>query len=157
MILGLGNRVMTDDSAGLVALDLFLERYKLPPDVDTLDGGTLGLELLSYMEGYGAILITDCVMRGCDPGTLLLVEEGEIETIFERALSPHQMGIKDLIAILRLQGRVPGRMVVVGVEGASIAIGIELTPLVAGAMDGFVEMMVRVLAGWGVEVEPVSD
>ncbi|PLX42269.1 MAG: hypothetical protein C0609_09840 [Deltaproteobacteria bacterium] len=149
LILGLGNRVMSDDSAGPVALDLLLERYELPPTVDTLDGGTLGLELLTYMEGYGAIILLDCVMRGGIPGDLVEVDEEEIETVFERALSPHQMGIKDLVAVLRLQGRTPEKMVVVGVEGESVLPGIELSAPVKASMDVLVERVVSVLKRWG--------
>jgi len=149
LILGLGNRVMSDDSAGPVALDLLLEKYALPANVDTLDGGTLGLELLTYMEGYGAIILIDCVMRGGNPGDLIEVDEEEIETVFERALSPHQMGIKDLVAVLRLQGRTPDKMVVVGVEGQSVLPGIELSPPVKASLQSLVERVVSVLERWG--------
>lgn len=152
--MGLGNRVMTDDAAGLVALELLRSGFELPDTVDLLDGGTLGLDLLYYMEGYGRILIADCLASGRPAGEVVRVEGEEIETVFERCLSPHQMGLKDLIAVLRLQGRMPGKMTVVGIEGGDVDLGTELSAPVAAAMVPAVEEMAAVLGEWGVKVQP---
>ena len=152
LVMGLGNRVMTDDAAGLVALEQLRGGYELPETVDLLDGGTLGLDLLGYMEGYGRILIADCLASGRPAGKVVRVEGEEIETVFERCLSPHQMGLKDLIAVLRLQGRMPGEMTVIGVEGRDIDLGLELSEPVAAAMGKVVGEMVAVLGEWGVPV-----
>jgi len=157
LVLGLGNRVMTDDSAGLVALERFRECYEVPDCVDYMDGGTLGLDLLVYMEGYGNILICDCVMRrGDSPGSVLRVEEAEVEAIFQKCLSPHQMGLKDLIALLHLQGRMPNQLTVVGVEGKNIELGLELSPEVEAAVPAMTEMMAEVLESWGIEARKVA-
>ncbi len=143
---------MTDDSAGLVALDLLKKTRTLPGDIEVMDGGTLGLDLLAYMEGYENILIVDCVMRGKKPGEVIRVEAEEIETVFAKCLSPHQMGLKDLIAVLRLQERMPARMTVVGIEGVTIGLGTELTPHVAQSIAPAVDLMVQILAEWGHEI-----
>lgn len=157
LVLGLGNRVMTDDAAGLVALERFQKCYEVPGSVDFMDGGTLGLDLLVYMEGYGNILICDCVMRRGDaPGAVLRVEEEDVDAVFQHCLSPHQMGLKDLIAILHLQGNMPGRLTVVGVEGKSIELGLDLTPEVEAAVPTMAELMAEVLNSWGVETRKVA-
>lgn len=155
LVLGLGNRVMTDDAAGLVALERFRERFAARQDVDCLDGGTLGLDLLAYIEGYGRVLISDCLMRrGEKPGAVLKVEAEDVEAVFQTCLSPHQMGLKDLIAVLHLLQRMPERLTVVGVEGKEIGIGTELSPEVEGAIPEMVELMAEVLRAWG---RPVAE
>jgi hydrogenase maturation protease len=156
LVLALGNLVMTDDSAGLVALGRFKEKYAMPEGVDLLDGGTLGLDLLCYMEGYKRILIVDCVMRSKNPGEVVIVEAEEIETVFANCLSPHQMGLKDLIAVLRLQGRMPEQMTVVGIEGEVIDLGTEVTASVAGAIGEAAETMAGVLRSWGIGLTPLN-
>ena len=149
MIIGLGNRLMTDDAVGLDALTAFQDLYQVPEAADVLDGGTLGLDLLPHMEGYRNILIADCVTVGNPPGTLLQVEGEDVVTTFSDCLSPHQMGLKDLISVLELQGRLPERLTVLGVEPESIEVGEQLSATVAETLPRLVDAMADVLAGWG--------
>ncbi|HSH68838.1 MAG TPA: HyaD/HybD family hydrogenase maturation endopeptidase [Deferrisomatales bacterium] len=140
---------MTDDAVGLEALIAFQDSYRVPDGVDLLDGGTLGLDLLPRMEGYRNILIADCVTVGHPPGTLLQVDGEDVRTTFSRCLSPHQMGLKDLIAVLELQGRLPERLTVLGVEPESIELGEQLSATVSATLPRLVEAMARVLGEWG--------
>lgn len=140
---------MTDDAVGLEALITFQQRFAVPDGVDLLDGGTLGLDLLPHMEDYRNILIADCVTVGHPPGTLLQVEGEDVSITFSRCLSPHQMGLKDLIAVLELQGRLPERLTVLGVEPESIELGLQLSATVAAALPRLVDAMARVLGEWG--------
>lgn len=143
---------MTDDSAGLRALEALEQRYELPETVDVLDGGTLGLDLLPRVEGYGNVLIADCVTIGREPGTLVQVEGEDVPTVFARCLSPHQMGLQDLIAVLQLQGRMPERLTVIGVEPESLEVGLELSEPVRSSLPRMVEAMLSVASSWGLEI-----
>ena len=107
------------------------------------------MDLLPYMEGYRNILIADCVTVGHPPGTVLQVEGEDVSTTFSNCLSPHQMGLKDLIAVLELQGRLPERLTVLGVEPESIELGLQLSATVAATLPRLVDAMARVLGEWG--------
>lgn len=155
--MGLGNRVMTDDAVGLFALEAFQETYQTGPEVDFFDGGTLGLELLHYMEGYENVLIADCIVGRGEPGTVARVDREEVAIVFERCLSPHQMGLKDIIAILELQQRTPKRLTVVGINGSQIDVGTEPSPKVGGAIPEAVQLMASILESWGATVKLKSE
>lgn len=142
---------MTDDAAGIEALDAFRAAYDVPGDVDLLDGGTLGLDLLVHMEGYGGILVADCVTAGREPGTVVRIEGEDVPAAFSRVVSPHQMGLKDLISVLELQGRLPKRLTVVGVEPESLEMGLELSAPVRRSLPKLVGAMAEVLGEWGIE------
>ena len=147
---------MTDDGAGLEALRAFQEGYHVADRVDFLDGGTLGLELLVYMEGYGRILVADCVTTGREPGTVVRIEGEDVPVAFSKVLSPHQMGLKDLLSVLELQGRMPERLTVLGVEPESIEMGVDLSEAVRRSLPKLVGAMAGVLGEWGVEARPRS-
>jgi len=151
LIIGLGNRLMTDDAVGLEALRAFAERYEVPEEVDLMDGGTLGLDLLVHMEGYPRILVADCVTAGHEPGTLLRVEGADVPRVFSQCLSVHQMGLKDLVAVMELQGRMPEEMAVLGVEPEGIGMGLELSEPVRKTLPRLVEAMAEALRQWGIE------
>jgi len=156
LVMGLGNRVMTDDAVGLFALEAFGEAYELGENADLFDGGTLGLELLAYMEGYDNVLIADCIVGRGGPGEVVRVDKEDVAIVFERCLSPHQMGLKDIIAILELQQRTPKRLTVVGINGGQIDVGTEPTSAVAAAIPEAVAMMASILESWGVELKPAA-
>jgi hydrogenase maturation factor len=50
VVLGLGNLLRRDEGLGIRALEHLQARYALPNSVQLVDGGTLGLDLLSYLE-----------------------------------------------------------------------------------------------------------
>ena len=61
----------------------------------------------------------------------------------------HDVGLRDLLGAARLSGAWPEQLVLHGVQPDSIALGTELTPTVAAALDGLVDNIACELAGWG--------
>ena len=60
LVLGLGNVLCRDDGLGVVAVTRLLRRYRIPDDMLVLDGGTLGLSLLPYLQSArDVILVVD--------------------------------------------------------------------------------------------------
>ena len=69
LILGLGNVLLEDDGVGSAAVRALLDRYVAPADVRVLDGGTLGLSLLPYVDAADAVILVDAVKAEAAPGT----------------------------------------------------------------------------------------
>ena len=91
LVLGLGNVLLEDDGVGAAAVSLLLERYKVPPGVQVLDGGTLGLSLLPYLNAADAVILIDAVRAEGPPGSLVRVEGNEVAPAVATRLSPHQV------------------------------------------------------------------
>jgi len=149
LVLGLGNLVMSDDSAGVRVIQGLLLRHSFPPGVMLLDGGTLGLDLLPYLEGVERLLVVDAVETGRPAGTIVRLSGDEIPLVLATKVSPHQMGLKDLLTVADLQGHAPREMVLWGVQPGSIEMAMELTPEVAEAIEPLEAHVLRELAGWG--------
>jgi hydrogenase maturation protease len=118
-----------------------------------LDGGTLGLDLLPFLEGLKHLLIVDAMATGGPPGTILRLTGDDIPIAFETKLSPHQMGLKDLLAVSLLQGNTPPETVLLGVQPESIQLGLDLSPPVEAKLQTLVEMALRELEAWGIVPE----
>jgi hydrogenase maturation protease len=153
--LGIGNLIMSDDGVGVKVIQHLAENYLFPPGVTVLDGGTLGLDLLPRLEGIDRLLIVDAVDTGNAPGSLIRLSDDEIPIVMETKLSPHQMGLKDLIAVSILRGVKPPEMVLLGVQPQSIELGLELSPAVEEQFDALVSKALQELGNWGIRVEPV--
>jgi hydrogenase maturation protease len=153
--LGIGNLIMTDDGVGVKVIHHLSEHYRIIGDVELLDGGTLGLDLLPRLEGIDRLLIIDAIETGKAPGTLARLEGDEIPVVMETKLSPHQMGLKDLLAVAMLQGFRPPEMVLVGIQPENIDLGMELSPEVSARFEDLVRMTISELENWGIGVEPL--
>jgi hydrogenase maturation protease len=153
LVLGIGNLIMSDDGAGVKVIQHLCEHYRFPPDVTPFDGGTLGLDLLPQLEGVDRLLIVDAIETGRPPGTLARMTGDEIPAVMETKLSPHQMGLKDLLAVAMLQGINPPKMVLLGIQPENIDLGMDLSPKVAARFDDLVQMVIRELESWNIKVE----
>lgn len=147
---------MCDDGVGVRVVQRLAAEYSFPPEVELMDGGTLGLDLLPLLEGLKRLLIVDAMETGGPPGTIARLTGGQIPRAFETRLSAHQMGLKDLLAVSCLLGNQLPEMVLLGVQPECMELGMELSPPVAAALDTLVGMVLRELEGWGVAVTSVA-
>ena len=153
LILGIGNLIMTDDGAGVRVIQLLQERYRFPENIDIIDGGTLGLDLLPYLDGIQRLIVVDAMETGGPPGTLVRIAGEEIKVAFRTMLSPHQVGLRDLLLVAGLQGFAPEEMILLGGQPEEIGMGSELTAVVTAQVEKLVSGVLRELAAWGVTLE----
>ena len=61
LVLGVGNLLLKDEGVGIHVIKA-LENEKLPAHVHLMDGGTGGLHLLSWLQGYDRIIMIDATL-----------------------------------------------------------------------------------------------
>jgi hydrogenase maturation protease len=153
LVLGLGNKIMTDDGFGVEVVTSLASRYHFHGPVQLIDGGTLGLDLLPYLEDLDSLLIVDALDMRDEPGKIFRLEGDEVPRAFASKLSVHQMGLQDLLAVAELQGHVPRNLVVWGVQPECIEMGTKLTAPVAAAVEPLLANVLEELERWGVRYE----
>jgi len=156
VVLGIGNTILTDEAAGVRAAQALERAYALPEDVQVIDGGTSGMEMLEDLAGADLLIVLDVVKAGAEPGTLVRIEGDEVPRFFRRKLSPHQIGLSDVLASLELLGTVPGTIVVHGVEPVSLKLGTEMTEPVAQAVPLLAQRAALELMSRGYGVIPAA-
>ena len=127
LILGLGNLLCSDDGVGALVAEAIAETRELPEGVRVLDGGTLGLSLLPYLEDAECAILVDAIQADAPPGTLVRIDGDEVGPAVTARLSVHQVGVADLIDAARLRGRVPPTLVLLGIVPETIALGVGLS------------------------------
>jgi hydrogenase maturation protease len=153
VVLGIGNTILSDEGVGVHAVEALRERYKLPENVEVIDGGTSGMELLGPLSGTDVLIVLDAIKAGRAPGTVVRLIGDEVPVFFRSKLSPHQVSICDVLAGLEFSGDLPGDLVLIGVEPASLELGLELTPAIAARVPDMVGLAVAELAARGIEVK----
>ncbi len=155
-VLGIGNILLRDEGFGVRAVEELLGRYRFPAAVQVLDGGTLGMDLLRFITGTKRLVVVDAIAGGGPPGTFYRFAGDEVKAYFREKVSLHELGIKDVLAVLEATDRAIEEVVVLGVQPESLDIGLELTPVAAAALPHTVAAVVAELARWQVEVTPVD-
>jgi hydrogenase maturation protease len=139
LVLGIGNLVMNDDAAGVLAAQELMKEFPEQENFRVMDGGTLGLDLLVYIEWADRLVIADAVDFGLEAGTVVRVDGNDIDAVFENRLSAHQMGMKDMLATAELMGVRPKEVLLYGIQTDSIEMDMTLTPKVAENMPKLIE------------------
>jgi len=150
LVLGIGNLVMSDDGVGVKVVQRLQRQYSFAENVEIMDGGTLGLDLLPKLEGIDHLIVVDAVETGRKPGTCVRLAGEELPIALETKVSAHQMGLKDLLSVARLLGHSPGEMVLIGVQPGSIEMDTELTPEVAAVLQVLIDNVLKELIKIGV-------
>jgi hydrogenase maturation protease len=153
IVLGLGNLLRCDEGLGIRAMERLRVCYTLPATVQLVDGGTLGLELLSYLEGAERVLILDAALTDGPPGTLLRIAGDQVPAFFGVRTSPHEIALADLLAVTKLRGTQPHELVVWGMQPAALELGWELSEPVAACLDALVAAAAAELEHWGLDVQ----
>jgi hydrogenase maturation protease len=149
LVLGLGNPLMGDDGLGLAALERLATRWVVPPEVQLLDGGTGGLQLLPPIEDADRLIFLDVIEAGEEPGRLVLLERDELPRFFAHKISPHEIALRDVLALAELRGRLPAHLVAIGLQPARVTMGPGLSPEVEAGLPAMLDAVVARLEQWG--------
>ncbi|HHJ07010.1 MAG TPA: HyaD/HybD family hydrogenase maturation endopeptidase [Anaerolineae bacterium] len=153
LILGVGNLLLSDEGVGVRVIEQLQKGYALPDEVHILDGGTMGLDLLYHLEGVRRLLIIDAVETGKEPGTLIRMTGDEVPAFLSLKISPHQIGIPDMLFAAKLKDLYPDEVVLLGVQPGLIETGLNLSPPVAARVEPLIAQAVKELERWGLQVK----
>ena len=157
VLLGVGNILLTDEGFGVHVVNQLREDYVFNPPITIIDGGTMGMELLSYMRGMTKLLLVDAINGGNSPGTIYEFPHEEMNNYFTDAISVHEVGMQDILRIRALQDDPLEDAVVIGVEPESLELGLDLSETTQGAVKEVKERILAVLASWNVTATPSED
>ena len=142
--MGVGNVLIGDEGVGVHAVRL-LEQRAWPAGVSLLDGGTGGFHLLSHVGACDILIMIDATLDGRPPGTIAVVEP-RYASDFPRALSAHDIGLKDLVDSAAILGSLP-RVLLVTISVESLQpMQMALSPAVEAILPEVVAAVERLVA-----------
>ena len=151
VVLGLGNPLMGDDGLGLAVLERLCAEWDVPEAVELVDGGTWGMTLLPLIEDATHLVLIDAIRTGAPPGTVVELERERLPRYLAHKLSPHQIDLKEVLALAELRGTLPDQTVAIGAEPGEVVLSTVLTPPLQEAVEAVVLAVVARLASWGHE------
>lgn len=157
IVLGVGNILLSDEGIGVWAVERLQRDYHLPAEVEVIDGGTCGMEMLEDLAHADHLIIIDAVRSGQPPATIVRIAGEDIPIFFKTKLSPHQVGLSDVLATLALTGEQPGSVIVIGIEPVSLGTAMALTPQVEALLPKVMEQLAIELRQLGVNIARIEQ
>jgi hydrogenase maturation protease len=131
---------MKDDGIGVRVVER-INKTDLPPNVEVMDGGVLGLNLMYYIEGRKKVIVIDAVNVGKPPGTIYRFTEEALLEKKDLLRSAHGVDFYDVIKTAELLGTKPGEVVFIGIEPEVVDEGIEISPSLEKRIPRVIELI----------------
>lgn len=154
VVLGVGNTIRADEGVGVRVVEALEREYRLPEGVVAIDGGTSSMEMLEELSDLDFLIVVDAIADRKPPGTLIKLEGDAVPVFFRRNLSPHGIGLSDVLAALEFMGKAPKETVVLGLQPISLELSTELTQEVRALVPTLVSQVVDELGTRGLKPVP---
>lgn len=151
VVIALGNPLLCDDSAALVALRLLKARTNTR-NTDFVENYSSGMDLLPELIGRNRAIVMDAVCTGrCGPGTCLEFTLGDLsETRQARLVDTHGLNLATVFETgVRFGYPMPDHLTILGIEGRDFTSFREQPgEEVMEKLPEIVEMVERTLREW---------
>ncbi len=149
LVLGIGNTLLTDEGAGIHALNLLQAEYPNIPDLTYLDGGTLSFSLATWIEDHDQLIVFDAAELQQPTGTVTALVGADMDRFLGASKrSAHEVGLLDLIDIARLTDSLPERRALIGIQAAEFGWGMQPCAVVQQALPRAVEAALSLIESW---------
>jgi hydrogenase maturation protease len=156
VILGLGNLLRGDDGVGVHFVHELTRGYRMPPNVDLVDGGTSAMDLLDVMGESNLLIVVDAMALDASPGTVARFARERLLARLRPRGAIHQIGLADALMALTLLERLPQEVVLIGIQPESMDLDLELTPSVQASLSVVRHTVLAELAQKGIVPTPLG-
>jgi hydrogenase maturation protease len=153
LILGIGNTLLTDEGAGIHALNQLQSAspniWPDSPNLTFIDGGTLSFTLAVWIEDCSNLIVFDATELHQPAGTVnVFVGEAMDKFLGTTKRSAHEVGLIDLMDIARLTDHLPQNRALIGIQPDKMVWGMKPTLSVQNALDEAVSEAVKLIDQW---------
>ena len=151
-ILGVGNILELDDGIAIYATKYLQENYTFEPDIDIINGGVEGINLLNLFMEYNYILILDAIEIDDEPGSIYHIPSSELTGYGLNSGGAHEIGVLQCFDILELMGKNLPESTVFGIIPQKIDVEIGLTSKMREIFPHYIEKLLEIIKKRGVDI-----
>ncbi len=149
LVLGIGNTLLADEGVGVRSVEAMRLQCHDFVDIEYLDGGTLSFTLAVPVGECDELLVIDAANLSATPGTVRLFAGEEMDRYLRRGglRSVHEVGLTDLLDMVRLADGLPQRRALIGIQPDLVDWG-EPSAAVAAAIPEACRQACEVIEAW---------
>ena len=145
IILGIGNILQKDDGLGVYAATYLNENYTFSEEIQIINGGVEGINLLNIFMDNDKILILDTIEVEDEPGSIYAIPSHELAGRGINSGGAHEIGVIQCLDMLELQGKTLPEATVFGIVPDEVTFDIALSNKLLKAFDGYISTALQFL------------
>ncbi|MFW5735345.1 MAG: HyaD/HybD family hydrogenase maturation endopeptidase [Oceanidesulfovibrio sp.] len=143
LVLGVGNILFTDEGIGVRCVEKIQQEYDASPNVELMDGGTLGTKLMDFIMNCDMLVVVDAVLGKSEPGSIYRFDGDELRKSLAFKNSLHQTDLVDTLVMCDLAGHRPDA-VIIGMEPEDYhTMNVELSETAKARQDALVQAVIE--------------
>ena len=148
-VLGVGNILYGDDGVGIRVVEKLEKEYEFSDNVDIVDGGVLGINLLGVISNAGRLIVVDTVLNHGQPGDLHRLDHDQIPNRILAKNSLHQVDLIEALTLCNALDHVP-QTTIIGIEPKDLySLNEHLTPGIEARLEDLVQNVLEEVSRLG--------
>jgi len=105
IVIGIGNLLFCDDGIGVIAIKYMNENFEFTPELELLDGGTLGFNLAEYFLEYDNVFIIDTISINDKAGEIYKIPSQELLGSGAYKSTAHEVEVIQMLEACELEDK----------------------------------------------------
>lgn len=143
IVVGVGNILFMDEGVGIYAAKYIEQNYILPQNLEVIDGGTLGFQLMSYYQEYDKVIILDTVSISDDAGSIYNLPAQELLGLGSYRQTAHEVEVVEMLEICSMLDRM-AEVSIIGIVPDDIQqVRIDLSDALKAKFNFFINEIIK--------------
>ena len=156
-VLGVGNILEFDDGVAVYATKYLEKNYEFSPQIDIINGGVEGINLLNLFMEKEHIIILDAIEIDDTPGSIYHIPSSELTGYGINSGGAHELGVLQCFDILEMMGKELPKSSVIGIVPKTIDVKIGLSDIMREKFQAYIDVVLKVLEKEGISHKKIND
>jgi hydrogenase maturation protease len=144
-VLGVGNILEFDDGIAVYATKYLEKNYEFSPQIEIINGGVEGINLLNLFMEKEHIIILDAIEIDDIPGSIYHIPSNELTGYGINSGGAHELGVLQCFDILEMMGKELPKSSVIGIVPKTIDVKIGLSDIMREKFQTYIDVVLKVL------------
>lgn len=152
IVIGIGNLLFCDDGIGVITIAYLRENFEFEPELELLDGGTLGFNLLEYFLNYDNVFIIDTLSANDEAGMIYKIPSDELLGSNRYKNTAHEVEVVQMLEACELHGK-RANITVFGIIPQDInSVRIGLSEILHAKFEMLIQSVIKEIEELGIKV-----
>jgi len=152
-LLSVGNILELDDGVAVYASQYLERNYTFSPQIDIVNGGVEGINLLNLFMEYQHIIILDAIEIDDKSGSIYHIPSNELTGYGLNSGGAHEIGVLQCFDILELMGKEIPKSSIIGIIPHKIDVCIGLSKTLLNTFNRYIDTIITILQKEGIQVD----
>jgi hydrogenase maturation protease len=149
-IIGIGNILQKDDGFGIYAATYLSKNYTFSQNIEIINGGVEGINLLNIFIENNHIIILDTIELEDKSASIYILPATELSGHGLNSGGAHEIGVLQCLDMLELQGKPLPKSTIIGIVPQEVTFDISLSQTLKNAFDGYINVTLKYLEKNGI-------